>query len=149
RLSEFSGNVVVLDEDWRMHALSLAASLPPAVESITLVTRQEFVGKGLDLPSQAAFHARLADRKVTSHPWSTVEPNSANGLDVRNVLTGSTPAIGPVSAVIAAANMVPAKPSEEAFGRDGPQWIAVGDCVFPRGIEVAIHEAHVSTREFL
>lgn len=134
-------NVVIVDEDWHLHALSLADLLTDEKVKVTLVTTQEFAGKGLDIVNLTSFHSRLAQKKVNIMTWTEICCLSADTVVARNILTGEKQELK-IAGIVFVVNRQPnCHLLSELRGID-MNVTCVGDCLFPRGLEVAILEGH-------
>lgn len=136
--------VVIVDEDWIQCALSIAAEMTSRGCTVTLVTTQEYVGKGLDFVTLS----RLGGASAASHdrhfPFHSLHAVDSRGCVLRDVRSTRTTMIE-ADQVITCYNLVPAPPTRLA-GCELPVEL-VGDALFPRGIEFAIRDGVVAARK--
>jgi dimethylglycine catabolism A len=135
-------HVLIVDEDWLQHSLSLAEWLLDQKLRVTMVTTQEFAGKGLNLVSLTSFHSRLAERKIEFKPWSEVVRLDDHAVVIRHILARTTQTLSGIDTVVFVRNRQPDYRLKATLEQSRLHVLTVGDCVFPRGVEVAIYEGH-------
>jgi 2,4-dienoyl-CoA reductase-like NADH-dependent reductase (Old Yellow Enzyme family) len=143
------GGVLVLDEDWKLAGLSLARlAKTRGAPWVVLATRQDFVGSGLDFVSHTRGIVNLDG--ATMLPWHVLAAISGRDVELRNTVSRRLLKLQDVEVVVDASAFVPRGGLVTWLTANAEHnWIAVGDCRFARGIEVAIRESHIQTRHLL
>ena len=135
-----SGRVLVVDDvgDWR--GIGTAMLLQESGCDVTIVTSAPAVAGGLfhsaaDVPARR----RFAVAGGLMEPHTTVTRWSADGVELRSVLTGDC-VIRPFDWLVAAETPIARSALTAALDAAGVAHVAIGDCVAPRRASLAIYE---------
>lgn len=133
--------VLVQDEDWRLGGLAGALTLARRGARVSLATRQEFAGKGLDLVTLTSLHSYLGVFDPALHPWTELVAIEGETVILRHTLTGIITERDDFDVVVTAFTYNPRRPAR----CDGAtnEWKIVGDALFPRGIEHATYDSNL------
>ena len=153
-LSKVKGHFVIVDIDWRLHALSLAETMIDAGIDVTIVTPYGFSGAapyplgGLNIVSLTSYYRRLLRKKLNVITFSQVTLLKSSDVHIRNIFTYEDSVIPQVDGIVFVVNQQPNRSLEEELRVLVPnrKVVAVGDCVYPRGIEYAILDGHIAGR---
>lgn len=131
--AKVSGRVLIIDEEGGWPAISLAETLVarPNVRSVTVVTSEATLG-GPELVysfEEGDVQARIKASGIIVESGKLVA--SVDGS--RAILTNGT-ALGPFDSIVLSTGTLPREIPEDA--------LAVGDCIAPRGIWGATHDAN-------
>ncbi len=114
---------------------------------VVLVTPSMAVGDDVDITNRVPLHRRLHEHAVTMLPSSDVARVDAQGVVVRNVYTGRETAIPGIERVVVCNAAEACDALADALREDGLRVLAVGDCVSPREVDVAMAEGALAARE--
>jgi mycofactocin system FadH/OYE family oxidoreductase 2 len=133
--------VLFVDEIGNHSTLASAEVLAEQGKQIDLVTSELFVGVGIAaLGDLSLTRARLLQKGVKFHPDTAVESIEGTMVSAKNVFTNAPVTFEEYDTVIVAAGF---SADEDLYfdlkGKVG-ELHRVGDCVAPRGIEMAIYE---------
>ena len=135
-------HVMIVDEDWRLHALSVADLLSDLNMQITLITSKEFAGKGLNIVDLTSYHTRLTKKKVAIMTWTEVFSLTDGTVTTRNILTKQRETHETIKGIVFVNNRQPNRHLRHDLQHGSVPFTYIGDCVFPRGIDIAIFEGY-------
>lgn len=137
------GTVVVVDGEGTWAAASLAEELAAAGQRVELVSPTPTLFARITTYTKGNLLHRLADLPVGLHLLHDIESTTADGVMLRNQVTGD---LSPLTGVSAIVDIAPARADDELFhqlqeqGGLGIQ--VVGDANSPRSVLEAIYEGH-------
>jgi mycofactocin system FadH/OYE family oxidoreductase 2 len=138
--------VLVVDHDGHLRGSGVADLLAGQGRHVRVASEQLYVGQGIDLKTLYPLQRRLREQGVEMLPSTRLAGWDGGRPVVADVFTGATRTLGDVDTVVwAAAGRV----ADELLGplrEAGLAVQAVGDCVAPRRLEHAVHEAHAVAR---
>lgn len=136
-------SVLVVAEDWLQQPLAIALSVAEHANRVAVITTREFVGWGLDVVSLTNYYAALRRRGISMTSLTAFEGfDSAGAVLLRDLTTNALEPRPDIDTVVQVANNVPRSPPLESFGSIAGSVHLIGDCVFPRGLEYAMVDAH-------
>ncbi len=139
-------NVLIVDGDWKQHALSIAEYLVDQGKNVEIITSRFYVGEGLNITNIVSFSSRLITKGAKLTPLLDVISISEKQVMLRHSLTGETVIRNNVDNVVFVAGL---KPNNELINQVKGRLsnvIVIGDCDYPRGLQNAIYDAHVKAR---
>jgi len=145
-VAKLGKRVLIVDGDWRQHALSIGEHLVEHGKDVEIVTSALFVGKGLDMTNIASFASRLLDLGARLTPMLEVDRVLRNRVVLRHVLTGKIMVRDGIDNVVFVVGPVPNRKLHDQVKERLSNVITVGDCNYPRGLDNATYEAHVMAR---
>ncbi len=138
--------VLVVDQDGHLRGSGVADLLAGQGRRVSIVSEQLYVGQGIDLKTLYPLQRRLREQGVEMLPSTRFVGWDAGRPLVADVFTGAERTLADVDTVVwAAAGRVVAE-LVEPLRLSGLPVHAVGDCVAPRRVEHAVHEAHAVAR---
>ncbi len=135
------GNILIVDADWRRHALSVAESLIQRQRKVTMVSSDFYVSAGADIISRVSYYSRLQN-KVTFIPLSVVHAFKEKTVYLRNVLDNSIRTVKPIDQIIFATGVKPNNELYNSLKGKLSNLFQVGDCVDPLGVPEAVLAAN-------
>jgi mycofactocin system FadH/OYE family oxidoreductase 2 len=139
-LDPINQNVALLDMDSHFQGGSVAETLAGRNNHVHVITPTLYAGADIDAGSLILLRQRLAAKSVTYIPNSVITEIGDRSVALLNVLTGEIETLDGIDAVIVAghykANDALYKELKSVIG----EVHAIGDCVAPRRIEMAIYE---------
>ena len=138
--------VLVVDQDGHLRGSGVADLLAGQGRRVSIVSEQLYVGQGIDLKTLYPLQRRLREQGVEMLPSTRFVGWDAGRPLVADVFTGAERTLADVDTVVwAAAGRVVADLIEPLRASGLPVY-PVGDCVAPRRVEHAVHEAHAVAR---
>jgi NADPH-dependent 2,4-dienoyl-CoA reductase/sulfur reductase-like enzyme len=138
--------VLVVDLDGHLRGAGAADLLAGQGRRVRIATDQLYVGQGIDMKTLYPLQRRLREQGVELLPSTRFVGWDARRPVVADAFTGAERTLGDVDTVVWAA---PGRASDdlvEPLRAAGLEVHAVGDCVAPRRVEHAVHEAHMVAR---
>jgi pyruvate/2-oxoglutarate dehydrogenase complex dihydrolipoamide dehydrogenase (E3) component len=138
--------VLVVDQDGHLRGSGVADLLAGQGRRVSIMSEQLYVGQGIDLKTLYPLQRRLREQGVEMLPSTRFVGWDAGHPLVADVFTGAERTLADVDTVVwAAVGRVVADLVEPLRAAELPVH-AVGDCVAPRRVEHAVHEAHAVAR---
>jgi mycofactocin system FadH/OYE family oxidoreductase 2 len=138
--------VLVVDRDGHLRGAGAADLLAGQGRRVRIASEQLYVGQNIDLKTLYPLHRRLREQGVELLP-STRFAGWEDGRPVlADVFTGARRTLDDVDTVVWAAPGLADADLVEPLRHAGLEVHAVGDCVAPRRVEHAVHEAHAAAR---
>ena len=137
----YTGRVVVRDENHGLSAICAAEYLANQGADVTVVTDGPAVGLDLDMTVRAPAYHRLLNAGVNFLPNHSIGSIDHGALIVRNIYTEETTRLESTTLLVEDRRVIPQDQLISALAGSGILYHAVGDCVSPRTVEAAIHEA--------
>ncbi len=141
------GSVVLLDLGVRFEGAALAELLASRENQVWWVAPTPTVGFEIDPATLAALLPTLARQGVLRVPETTVVEVGDRGVTLLNVFTGSSQRLDRIDAVVIAGNRSSAGALAAELDGLVPEVHAVGDCVAPRHVAIALYEAELVARK--
>lgn len=140
------GRVLVVDQDGHLRGSGVADLLAGQGCRVSIATEQLYVGQGIDLKTLYPLQRRLREQGVEMMPSTRFTGWDGGRPVVADVFTGVERTLDNIDTVVwAAAGRVVADLVAPLRAAGLPVH-AVGDCVAPRRVEHAVHEAHAVAR---
>jgi hypothetical protein len=137
---------VVVDQDGHLRGSGVADLLAGRGHQVSISSEQLYVGQGIDLKTLYPLQRRLREQGVQMLPSTRFVGWSEGRPVLADVFTGAARTLTEIDTVVwadagrAVADLV--APLRAA----GLPVHTVGDCVAPRRVEHAVHEAHAIAR---
>jgi len=142
-----NAHVVVLDLGVRYEAASVVETLAVRANSVCWVAPTPTVGFEVDPVTLSALLPRLAALGVERVPETTVVDASGDGVVLLNVFERTTRRLEDVDALVVVGNKVAhSRLTEQLTTAGGVRVHAIGDCVAPRHVAIAIYEGELAGR---
>jgi 2,4-dienoyl-CoA reductase-like NADH-dependent reductase (Old Yellow Enzyme family) len=136
--------VVLFDLGVRFEPAAVAETLLERGNEVVWVAPTARVGNEIEPSSLTTLMQRLAEAPLERVPEHTVIDAGRGEVTLRDVLTGRTRRLDRVDAVVVVGNKVAHDPLAGQLG--GVAVHAIGDCVAPRNVAVAIYEGELAGR---
>lgn len=136
------GNVIILDEDAHITALGLAEMLATEGKKVEVLSRMLYVGMDLDSNSLAMVYSRNFKAGVKITPLNYIKEISGNTVVAFHTYTKEERRIENVNTVVLVTSKKVNNELYKQLKGKVPELYAVGDCVAPRRIGMAIYEGH-------
>jgi NADPH-dependent 2,4-dienoyl-CoA reductase/sulfur reductase-like enzyme len=138
--------VLVVDQDGHLRGCGAADLLAGQGKRVWLASEQLYVGQNIDLKTLYPLYRRLRAQGVELWPSTRFAGWDAGRPVVADVFTGAPRRLDDVDTVVWAAPGRARADLVEPLRAAGLEVHAVGDCVAPRRVEHAVHEAHAVAR---
>jgi mycofactocin system FadH/OYE family oxidoreductase 2 len=139
-------SVLVVDRDGHLRGCGVADLLAGQGHAVTIASEQLYVGQNIDLKTLYPLHRRLREQGVELRASTRFAGWDAGRPVVADVFTGRRTTLADIDTVVwAAPGRAAAELAAELIAA-GLEVHAVGDCVAPRRVEHAVHEAHAVAR---
>ena len=138
--------VLVVDVDGQLRSCGTADLLAGQGKHVRVASEQLYVGRNIDLKTLYPLYLRLRQQGVELLPTTRFEGWDDGRPVVSDVFTEARRTLADVDTVVWAG---PGRACAELVGplrAAGLEVHAVGDCVAPRRVEHAVHEAHAVAR---
>lgn len=139
-------SVALLDSDCHFEGGSVAEALAERDNRVQVITPTFFAGADIDAGSLILLRQRLAVKGLVYIPCSTITEVGDGSVTVLNVVTGEVQTIGGIDLVVVAGH----KQSNDSLHKDlrgrAQELQAIGDCVAPRRVDMAIYEGEFAGR---
>ena len=139
-------HVVVVDFGVRAEASAVVETLVSRGNDVTWVSSALSVGIELDPATLPRLLARLARHGVRRVPESVVTRARAGTVDLVNVFDGTQASIENVGTVVVVGNKVSQTALTLELEATIPAMQAIGDCIAPRHVAIAIYEGELAGR---
>ncbi len=139
-------SVLVVDRDGHLRGCGVADLLAGQGRRVRIASEQLYVGQNIDLKTLYPLYRRLREQGVEMLPSTAFAGWDGGRPVLRDVFTGARRALADVDTVVWAAPGCAAAELVEPLREAGLEVHAVGDCVAPRRVEHAVHEAHAVAR---
>ena len=136
------GNIVILDEDAHITALGLAEMLATEGKKVEILSRMLYVGMDVDSNSLAMVYSRNFKAGVKITPLSYIKEISGKTVVAYHTYTKEERKIENVNTVVLVTSRQANNELYKHLKGKVPELYAVGDCVAPRRIGMAIYEGH-------
>jgi NADPH-dependent 2,4-dienoyl-CoA reductase/sulfur reductase-like enzyme len=137
----FTGRVLIRDQGRGLSALVAAEALAARGSSVIVVTDEPAVGLDLDLTIRVPAYDRLLNSGVEFLPNHTVAAFEQGTVKLQHVFTGQKTVMASIDVLVDDHIMHPCDGLIKALAGSDRVVRSVGDCVAPRTVEAAIHEA--------
>ena len=138
--------VLVVDQDGHLRGSGVADLLAGQGRRVWIATEQLYVGQGIDLKTLYPLQRRLREQGVAMLPSTRFIGWDERRPVVADVFTRAERTLGDIDTVVWAATGRVVADLVEPLRAAGLPVHAVGDCVAPRRVEHAVHEAHAVAR---
>jgi mycofactocin system FadH/OYE family oxidoreductase 2 len=138
--------VLVVDRDGHLRGAGVADLLAAEGKHVRIASEQLYVGQNIDMKTLYPLYRRLRGQGVEMLPSTAFAGWDAGQPVVRDVFTGARRTLPDVDTVVWAAPGRAAAELAAPLRAAGLEVHAVGDCVAPRRVEHAVHEAHTVAR---
>jgi mycofactocin system FadH/OYE family oxidoreductase 2 len=138
--------VLVVDADGHLRGCGVADLLAGQGKRVRLASEQLYVGQNIDMKTLYPLYRRLREQGVELLPSTRFEGWEAGCPVLADVFTGARWVLDDVDTVVWAAPGRATAELVEPLRAAGLAVHAVGDCVAPRRVEHAVHEAHAVAR---
>jgi hypothetical protein len=139
-------HVLVVDLDGHLRGAGVADLLAGQGHRVRIATEQLYVGQGIDMKTLYPLQRRLRGQGVELFPSTRFAGWDAGRPVLADVFTGAARVLTDVDTVVWAAPGRAADELIEPLRAAGLETHPVGDCVAPRRVEHAVHEAHAAAR---
>jgi mycofactocin system FadH/OYE family oxidoreductase 2 len=139
--------VLVVDQDGHLRGSGTADLLAGRGHRVAIASEQLYVGQGIDLKTLYPLQRRLRQQGVEMLPSTRLVGWDAGHPVVADVFTGAQRTLREVDTVVWASAGQVVDDLVEPLRAAGLPTYPVGDCVAPRRVEHAVHEAHAVARE--
>jgi mycofactocin system FadH/OYE family oxidoreductase 2 len=139
--------VLVVDQDGHLRGSGTADLLAGRGHRVAIASEQLYVGQGIDLKTLYPLQRRLRQQGVEMLPSTRLVGWDAGHPVVADVFTGAERTLREVDTVVWASAGHVVDDLVEPLRAAGLPTYPVGDCVAPRRVEHAVHEAHAAARE--
>jgi mycofactocin system FadH/OYE family oxidoreductase 2 len=137
---------LVVDLDGHLRGAGVADLLAGQGHRVRIASEQLYVGQGIDMKTLYPLQRRLREQGVELLPSTRFAGWDAGRPILADVFTGATRLLADVDTVVWAAPGRAADDLVEPLRAVGMEVHPVGDCVAPRRVEHAVHEAHMAAR---
>jgi mycofactocin system FadH/OYE family oxidoreductase 2 len=138
--------VLIVDQDGHLRGCGVADLLAGQGRRVRIASEQLYVGQNIDLKTLYPLYRRLRAQGVELWPSTRFTGWDAGRPVVADVFTGAGRTLDDVDTVVWAAPGRARADLVEPLRAAGLEVHAVGDCVAPRRVEHAVHEAHAVAR---
>jgi pyruvate/2-oxoglutarate dehydrogenase complex dihydrolipoamide dehydrogenase (E3) component len=138
--------VLVMDQDGHLRGSGVADLLAGQGRRVCIASEQLYVGQGIDLKTLYPLQRRLREQGVEMMPSTRFVGWDGGRPVVADVFTGAERALSLIDTVVWASTGRVVDDLVEPLRAAGLDVHAVGDCVAPRRVEHAVHEAHAVAR---
>jgi pyruvate/2-oxoglutarate dehydrogenase complex dihydrolipoamide dehydrogenase (E3) component len=138
--------VLVVDQDGHLRGAGVADLLAGRGHRVRIASEQLYVGQGIDIKTLYPLQRRLREQAVELLPSTRFAGWDAGRPVLADVFTGAPRVLPDVDTVVWAAPGRAADDLVEPLRAAGLPVHPVGDCVAPRRVEHAVHEAHMVAR---
>jgi mycofactocin system FadH/OYE family oxidoreductase 2 len=138
--------VLVVDHDSHLRGCGVADLLAGQGRAVRIASEQLYVGQGIDMKTLYPLYRRLREAGVEMLPSTRFAGWRAGQPVVADVFTGAARTLADVDTVVWAGPGRADGALGDALREAGLEVHAVGDCVAPRRVEHAVHEAHAVAR---
>ena len=139
--SLFTGRALIRDQGRGLSALCAAEALAARGSNVIVVTDEPAVGLDLDLTVRVPAYDRLLNCGVEFLPNHTLAAFEQGAVKLRHVFTGQETVLASIDVLVDDHIMRPCDELTKALAGSGRVVRPVGDCIAPRTVEAAIHEA--------
>jgi mycofactocin system FadH/OYE family oxidoreductase 2 len=139
-------SVLVVDQDGHLRGCGTADLLAGQGKRVRLASEQLYVGQNIDLKTLYPLQRRLREQSVELLASTRFEGWDGGRPVVGDVFTGKRRVLSDVDTVVWAAPGRASGELVEPLRAAGLPVHPVGDCVAPRRVEHAVHEAHAVAR---
>jgi dimethylglycine catabolism A len=140
------GHVLVVDQDGHLRGSGVADLLAGQGHRVSIASEQLYVGQGIDLKTLYPLQRRLRQQGVEMLPSTRFAGWDAGRPVVADVFTGAERTLTDIDTVVWAAPGRVVVDLVAPLRGAGLEVHPVGDCVAPRRVEHAVHEAHAVAR---
>ena len=144
--ARLGARVLVVDQDGHLRGAGAADLLAGRGHRVRIATEQLYVGQGIDMKTLYPLQRRLREQGVELLPSTRFAGWDVGRPILADVFTGAPRVLADVDTVVWAAPGRAADELVEPLRAAGLEVHAVGDCVAPRRVEHAVHEAHAVAR---
>ncbi len=137
----FTGRALIRDQGRGLSALVAAEALAAQGSNVIVVTDEPAVGLDLDLTVRVPAYDRLLNSGVEFLPNHTVAAFEDGAVKLQHVFTGQQTVLPSIDVLVDDHIMRPCDDLMKALAGSDRIVRSVGDCVAPRTVEAAIHEA--------
>ena len=137
----FTGRALIRDQGRGLSALVAAEALAAQGSNVIVVTDEPAVGLDLDLTVRVPAYDRLLNSGVEFLPNHTVAAFEDGAVKLQHVFTGQETVLPSIDVLVDDHIMRPCDDLMKALAGSDRIVRSVGDCVAPRTVEAAIHEA--------
>ncbi len=138
--------VLVVDTDGHLRGCGTADLLASQGRQVAIAGETLYVGQNIDMKTLYPLYRRLRERGVEMLPSTRFDGWEDGRPVVSDVFTGARRRLD-VDTVVWAGVGASEATLVEPLRAAGLEVLAVGDCVAPRRVEHAVHEAHAVARE--
>lgn len=139
--SLFTGRALIRDQGRGLSALCAAEALAARGSNVIVVTDEPAVGLDLDLTVRVPAYDRLLNCGVEFLPNHTLAAFEQGAVKLQHVFTGQETILASIDVLVDDHIMRPCDELIKALAGSGRVVRSVGDCIAPRTVEAAIHEA--------
>ena len=139
--SLFTGRALIRDQGRGLSALCAAEALAARGSNVIVVTDEPAVGLDLDLTVRVPAYDRLLNCGVEFLPNHTLAAFEQGAVKLRHVFTGQEMVLASIDVLVDDHIMRSCDELTKALAGSGRVVRSVGDCIAPRTVEAAIHEA--------
>ena len=135
------GIAVLYDHDHTAATYALAQALASCYRQVIIITPRTHIAQAVNYCSAIGIFRRLYQMGVSIHPATRPVEYRNRTLTVANVFSGETSTFEQVESIVYA---TPRRVNDDLVQslQERVRLHAVGDCVAPRNLLIAIHEAH-------
>lgn len=139
-------NIIIVDADWRQHALSLAEHLMLQGKKVELISSDIQIGKGLDITNIASFLYRLLPKGLILTLMTEVSEIREQDVVLRHTITQELSTRKNIDQVVF---VVPPRPNRDIWINESKfeKVIWIGECNYQRGLDNVIYHAHIAARD--
>jgi mycofactocin system FadH/OYE family oxidoreductase 2 len=139
-------DVVLFDLGVRFEGSALAETLAARGNRVRWVTPAPTVAFQVDPTTMIPLRRRLGQEGVELVPESVILDAADGGVTVMNTMAATTSRLERVDTVVVAGGKAPRGALAEALEGRVPELHAIGDCVAPRHVAIAIREGELAGR---
>ena len=137
----FTGRALIRDQGRGLSALVAAEALAAQGSNVIVVTDEPAVGLDLDLTVRVPAYDRLLNSGVEFLPNHKVAAFEDGAVKLEHVFTGQETVLASIDVLVDDYIMRPRDELIKALAGSDRTVRSVGDCIAPRTVEAAIHEA--------
>jgi 2,4-dienoyl-CoA reductase-like NADH-dependent reductase (Old Yellow Enzyme family)/thioredoxin reductase len=138
--------ILIVDGDWKQHALSIAEFLANLGKSVEIITSRFYIGEGLNITNIVSFTSRLLEKGVKLTPLLSVSSINHGKVRLQHSITGEIIVRDNVDNVVFVAGLLPNNELYNLVKDKLTNLMIVGDCDYPRGLQNAVYDANVLAR---